>query len=149
MSVFAPVFSPYYPALPHVVGDRVYEGTYANPQGDALPSRVFQYSAGGVPLRSYTVPGQDLSQPHGVQVAATDAQGRLLLLDRTSGRILRLDPASGAFTQYSQVPDLPLCSAAPSGEPTARRPCWTRRRCPTTPRGDRTARCTSPTISRR
>ncbi|HET9104978.1 MAG TPA: hypothetical protein VFN55_16625 [Solirubrobacteraceae bacterium] len=115
VSVFAPVFSPGYPALPHVVGDSVYEGTYANPQGDSLPSRVFQYSAGGVPLRSYTVPGQDLSQPHGVQVAANDAQGRLLLLDRTSGRILRLDPATGAFTLYARVPDLPLCSAAPAG----------------------------------
>jgi sugar lactone lactonase YvrE len=117
VSVFAPVFTPGYPALPHVVGDRVYEGTYANPQGDTLPSRVFQYSATGVPLRSFTVTGQDLSQAHGVQVAANDARGRLLLLDRTSGRILRLDPSTGIQTQYARVPDLPLCSAAAAGTP--------------------------------
>jgi hypothetical protein len=34
VSVFAPVGSPYFPALPHVVGDRVYEGTYDDPAGD-------------------------------------------------------------------------------------------------------------------
>jgi len=117
VSVFAPVFTPGYPALPHVVGDRVYEGAYANPQGDTLPSRVFQYSATGVPLRSYTVTGQDLSQAHGVQVAASDARRRLLLLDRTSGRILRLDPSTGTQTQYARVPDLPLCSAVAAGTP--------------------------------
>jgi hypothetical protein len=117
VSVFAPVGSPYFPALPHVVGDRVYEGTYDNPAGDDLPSLVFEYSAGGALLRTFAVAGQDLSQPHGVQVAATDARGRLLLLDRTSGRIIRLDPATGAQTLYSQVPDLPLCSTAPSGTP--------------------------------
>lgn len=78
---------------------------------------MFQYSAIGVPLRSFTVAGQDLSQPHGVQVAANDARGRLLLLDRTSGRILRLDPSTGVQTQSARVPDLPLCSAGPPGAP--------------------------------
>jgi sugar lactone lactonase YvrE len=63
------------------------------------------------------VQGQDLSKPHGVQVAANDAQGRLLLLDKTSGRIIRLNPRTGAQTLYSQVPDLPTCTAAPSGTP--------------------------------
>jgi sugar lactone lactonase YvrE len=118
VTVFAPVGSPYFPALPHVVGDRVYEGTYANPAGDNLPSKVFEYSAtSGALLRTFVVGAQDLSQPHGVQVAANDASGRLLLLDRTSGRIIRLDPATGAQALYSQVPDLPLCSTAPSGTP--------------------------------
>jgi sugar lactone lactonase YvrE len=55
------------------------------------------------------VQGQDLSQPHGVQVAAGDARGRLLLLDKTSGRIIRLDPRTGGQALYSQVPDLPAC----------------------------------------
>jgi hypothetical protein len=118
VTVFAPVGSPYFPALPHAVGDRVYEGTYDNPAGDNLPSKVFEYSAtGGALLRTFVVTGQDLSQPHGVQVAAHDARGRLLLLDRTSGRIIRLDPVTGAQTLYSQVPDLPVCSTAPSGTP--------------------------------
>lgn len=117
VGVFAPVGSPYFPALPHVVGDRVYEGTYDNPAGDDLPSKVFEYSATGVLLRTFVVAGQNLSQPHGVQVAANDAQGRLLLLDKTSGRIIRLDIETGAQTLYSQVPDLPLCSVSAAGTP--------------------------------
>jgi sugar lactone lactonase YvrE len=52
-----------------------------------------------------------------VQVAANDARGRLLLLDKTSGRIIRLDPRSGAQTLYSRVADLPICSHAKKGQP--------------------------------
>jgi sugar lactone lactonase YvrE len=115
VSVLALIPTPGYPALPHVVGDLVYEGTYDNPAGDSVPSRVFQYTSDGTLLHSWTVQGQDLSKPHGVQVAANDAQGRLLLLDKTSGRIIRLDPRSGAQTLYSSVPDLPTCNAAPAG----------------------------------
>jgi sugar lactone lactonase YvrE len=117
VNVAAPVPAPGYPALPHVVGDRMYEGTYDNPRGDPSPSKVFEYSLSGTPLRSFTVTGQDVSQPHGVQVAANDARGRLLLLDKTSGRIIRLDPRTGGQTLYSRVPDLPLCSTSPSGTP--------------------------------
>ncbi len=115
--MFAPVPAPGFPALPHVVGDRVYEGTYDNPRGDQTPSQVFEYDSSGMLLQTFTVTGQDLSQPHGVQVAANDAQGRLLLLDKTSGRIIRLDPATGAQTLYARVPDLPLCSSVPAGAP--------------------------------
>ncbi len=117
VQVLALVPSPGYPALPHVMGGDIYEGTYDNPTGDHVPSRVFAYSAGGTLLRSWTVSGQDLSRPHGVQVAANDSRGRLLLLDKTSGRILRLDPGTGAQTLYSRVPDLPTCSSVPSGTP--------------------------------
>jgi hypothetical protein len=115
VTVFAPVGSPGYPALPHVVGARVYEGTYDAPAGSSEPSRVFEYSAAGALLRTFTVAGQNVSQPHGVQVAAGDGAGRLILLDKTSGRIIRLDPVTGAQTLYAQVPDLPLCSSAPAG----------------------------------
>ena len=55
-------------------------------------------------MNSWTVAGQDTSQPHGVQVAANDARGRLLLLDKTSGRIIRLDPRTGAQSLYSVQP---------------------------------------------
>lgn len=117
VSVLALIPTPGYPALPHVVGNLIYEGTYANPAGDDVPSRVFQYTAEGTLLHSWTVQGQNLSQAHGVQVAASDAEGRLLLLDDTSGRIIRLDPRTGRQTPYSQVPQLPTCSTAPAGEP--------------------------------
>jgi hypothetical protein len=112
VSVLALIPTPGYPALPHVVGNLIYEGTYENPAGDSVPSRVLEYSSDGTLTHSWTVQGQDLSKPHGVQVAANDAEGRLLLLDKTSGRIIRLDPRTGAQTLYSQVPDLPTCSAA-------------------------------------
>jgi hypothetical protein len=115
VSVFAPVPSPGYPALPHVIGDQIYEGTYSNPLGDSLPSRVYRYSADGHLEQTYVVTGQDLSAPHGVQVAANDAAGRLLLLDKTSGRVIRLDPQTGAQTLYSRVPDLPICTVAAAG----------------------------------
>jgi hypothetical protein len=117
VSVLALIPTPGYPALPHVVGNLIYEGTYDDPAGDDVPSRVFQYTADGTLLHSWTVQGQDLSQPHGVQVAASDAKGRLLLLDKTSGRIIRLDPRTGEQTLYSQVPDLPTCTGASAGTP--------------------------------
>jgi hypothetical protein len=111
VTVFARVGRPGFPALPHVVGDNVFEGTYDNPTGDHDPSKVFEYSSTGQLVHTWTVTGQDLSKPHGVQVAANDSRGRLVLLDKTSGRILLLDPRTGAQTEYSRVPDLPVCSS--------------------------------------
>jgi sugar lactone lactonase YvrE len=110
VSVFAQVGRPGFPALPHVVSDNVFEGTYDNPAGDSDPSKVFEYDATGQLVNSWTVTGQDLSKPHGVQVAANDSRGRLVLLDKTSGRILLLDPRTGEQTLYSRVPDLVQCS---------------------------------------
>jgi streptogramin lyase len=115
--VLALIPTPGYPALPHLLGSSIYEGTYDNPTGSSLPSRVLQYSDAGELLGSWTVTGQDTSQPHGVQVAANDARGRLLLLDKTSGRIIRLDPRTGSQTLYSRIPDLPTCSNASAGAP--------------------------------
>jgi streptogramin lyase len=109
--------APSYPALPHLMGGQIYEGTYDNPTGSSLPSRVLEYTHTGELLNSWTVTGQDVSKPHGVQVAANDARGRLLLLDKTSGRIIRLDPRTGTQTLYARVPDLPTCSTATSGAP--------------------------------
>ncbi len=117
VQVLVRIPKPGFPALPHVIGSRIFEGTYDDPAGDSTPSRVFEYSPAGKLLRSWTVRGQDLSQPHGVQVAANDSRGRLLLLDKTSGRIIRLDPATGRQTLYSRVPNLPICTGAPGGKP--------------------------------
>jgi sugar lactone lactonase YvrE len=100
-----------------VTGGLIYEGTYDNPTGSSLASRVFQYTPAGELLDSWTVAGQDTSKAHGVQVAANDARGRLLLFDKTSGRIIRLDPRTGGQSLYSTVPDLPVCSSAPAGAP--------------------------------
>lgn len=117
VEVLALVPPPGFPAFPLVLGNRIYEGTYANPAGSPMPSRVLEYTTGGELLRSWTVQGQDLSQTHGIQVATYDSEGNLILLDDTSGRIIRLDPRTGAQTPYSQVPDLPNCSSVPAGRP--------------------------------
>ncbi|WP_182378827.1 hypothetical protein [Nocardioides sp. WS12] len=106
--VFAKVQSPGFPAYVHVhPNGRVYAGTYTNPTGDALRSRVFEYAASGTLLRSWTVPGQDLTKPRGVQVATSDARGRLVLLEKSLGRVLTLDVTTGRFAVQATIPDLP------------------------------------------
>jgi sugar lactone lactonase YvrE len=105
---------PGFPARAYVAPNgRIYEGTYDNPSGDTVPSRVFEYLPDGTLLRSWTVAGQDLSQAHGVQVATSDAQGRLVLLDKAPARVLLLDPRTGVQTTYATFADLSTCGAPP------------------------------------
>jgi sugar lactone lactonase YvrE len=105
---------PGFPARAYVAPTgRIYEGTYDNPSGDSVPSRVFEYLADGTLQRSWTISGQDLSQAHGVQVATSDAKGRLVLLDKAPARVLLLDPRTGAQTTYATFADLPTCGAPP------------------------------------
>lgn len=112
-SVFARIGAPGYPAHAYVHPDgRVYEGTYVNPDAKGVPSKVFEFGpAGGSPAREWSVPGQDTAgAEHGVQVATSDAAGRLVLLDRAPARALLLDRATGAFSPYARFPDLPPCT---------------------------------------
>jgi sugar lactone lactonase YvrE len=103
--VLSLVPTPGFPAMAYVApNDRVYEGTYDNPNGDHVPSRVLEIDGDGTLLRSWTVQGQDLSQPHGVQVGTSDGQGRLLLLDKSPPRVLVLDPRTGAQSTYATFP---------------------------------------------
>jgi len=103
--VFSLVPEPGFPAHVHAhPNGRVYAGTYTDPRGDARPSRVFEWSGTGTLLRSWTVPGQDLSAPHGVQVAASDGGGRLVLLEKSTATALLLDPRDGSFTEYAALP---------------------------------------------
>ena len=108
--VLAKVPPPGFPAMAYVhPNGRVYVGTFVNPGGDSQRSRVLEYESSGTLLRSWTVPGQDLSKDHGVQVATSDSQGRLVLLDRTPARALLLDRGSGKFVQYATFPNLAPC----------------------------------------
>jgi len=67
--VLALVPSPGFPAMAYAAPNgRIYEGTYDNPAGDSIRSRVFEYDGDGTLLRSWTVAGQDLSHAHGIQV---------------------------------------------------------------------------------
>ncbi len=115
VQVLAVIPPPGYPALPHILGNKIFEGTYANPSGSPMPSRVLEYTSFGELYRSWTVAGQDVSQTHGIQVAANDAERNLYLLDDTSGRIIRLDPRTGVQTPYGLVPHIPPCSQAAPG----------------------------------
>lgn len=110
--VFSAVAPPGYPAYTYAHPDgRVYAGTYSNPRGDTARSRVFEWTRGGTLLRSWTVPGQDLGQPRGIQVATSDADGRLVLLEKSTSRALLLDTRTGRFTDYATFRDLPTCGA--------------------------------------
>ena len=108
--VLAKVPVPGFPAQAYVhPNGRIYEGTYTNPSGDSLRSRVLEYDRTGTLIRSWTVPGQDLAAEHGIQVSTSDARGRLVLLDRTPARMLLLDLGTGEFTPVAGFPDLPAC----------------------------------------
>jgi streptogramin lyase len=103
--VFALVPNPGFPAHAYVHPDgRVYEGTYDNPAGDTVPSRVLEYTSDGTLVRSWTVQGQDLSQPHGVQVATSDRYGRVILLDKSPPRVIALDRNTGEQTTLARFP---------------------------------------------
>ena len=103
--VLALVPTPGYPAHAYVhPNGRVYEGTYMNPDGDSVPSRVFEYEENGTLLRSWTIRGQKLDQPHGVQVATSDGAGRLVVLDKSPPRALLLDQRTGEQTEYATFP---------------------------------------------
>jgi sugar lactone lactonase YvrE len=103
--VLALIPKPGFPARAYVGRHgRVYEGTYDNPSGDTVPSRVLEYSRAGALLRSWTIKGQDLSSAHGVQVATRDARGRLVLLDKSPPRVLTLNLRTGRQRTYARFP---------------------------------------------
>ena len=103
--VFALIPRPGFPAMAYVAPNgRVYEGTYTNPGGDNVPSRVFEYEADGTLMRSWTIRGQNLSEAHGVQVGTFDARGRLILLDKNPPRVLRLDRVTGEQETIARFP---------------------------------------------
>jgi sugar lactone lactonase YvrE len=118
--VFALIPAPGFPARAYVAPNhRVYEGTYTNPSGDSMPSRVLEYDRHGSLLRSWTIEGQDLSADHGVQVATSDARGRLILLDKAPARVLALNPRTGHQRLYATFPSEALPNYAawgPRGE---------------------------------
>jgi sugar lactone lactonase YvrE len=102
---FALIPKPGYPAHAYVhPNGRVYEGTYDNPQGDSLASRVFEFAANGSLLRSWTIQRQNTGEPHGVQVATSDAKGRLILLDKSPARAIVLNRGNGRQRLYSRFP---------------------------------------------
>jgi sugar lactone lactonase YvrE len=103
---FALIGKPGFPARAYAgPNGRVYEGTYDNPSGDTMPSRVFEFTGSGTLLRSWVMRGQDLSGAHGVQAATMDHKGRLILLDKNPPRVVRLNRRTGAQALYARFPE--------------------------------------------
>lgn len=103
--VLASVPPPGFPAYVHAhPNGRAYAGNYSDPKGDAMPARVFEWTASGTLLRSWTPPDQDLSVPRGVQVATSDARGRLVLLEKSRARVMTLDTTTGEFRTHATIP---------------------------------------------
>ena len=103
--VFSLVPAPGFPAYVHAhTNGRVYAGTYTDP-GSTAPSRVFEWSADGTLLRSWSVPGQRLDEDHGVQVANQTHDGRLVLLETSTASVLTLDVTTGRFRRVVRFPD--------------------------------------------
>jgi hypothetical protein len=117
--LLARVPEPGFPAHAYVhPNGRIYEGTYVNSNSSA-PSRILEYAGDGTLLRSWTMTGQELNGEQGVQVATSDALGRLVLLDHSPPRALLLDSADGALRTYATFPEgaIPNYAAwGPGGE---------------------------------
>jgi hypothetical protein len=104
-SVFAVVPEPGFPAYVFVHRNgKVYAGSYQDPDGTGVPSRVFEWSADGTLLRSWAVPGQDLSVEHGVQVANQTRSGRLVVLETSTSTVRTLNVRNRRWRTVATLP---------------------------------------------
>jgi sugar lactone lactonase YvrE len=104
-TVFAQVPEPGYPAYTFVHRNgRVYAGSYHDPAGSGVPSKVFEWTADGRLRRSWTVPGQDLAAPHGVQVAHQTRPGRLVVLETSTSTVRTLNVRNGRWRTVATLP---------------------------------------------
>jgi hypothetical protein len=104
-TVFTAVPEPGYPAYAFVHRNgNVYAGSYVDPDGTGVPSKVFEWSATGELLRSWTVPGQDLQAEHGVQVANQTRHGRLVVLETSTSTVRTLNPRTGRWRTIATLP---------------------------------------------
>ncbi|MDP2771998.1 MAG: hypothetical protein Q8O61_00460, partial [Nocardioides sp.] len=103
-TVFAMVPSPGYPAYVHKQRNgRVYAGTYVN-SSSTQASRVFEWSAGGMLLRSWPVPHQVRDGSQSVQVANQTRDGKLVLLETSRSLVMTLNPKTGKFRRIARLP---------------------------------------------
>lgn len=111
-TVFARVGAPGMPEGIAVRDGVVYVSTHTSVRGNAggAASKIFRFDlASGAPLGEITIVGQNLAVTHGVLAMAFDAAGRLYVVDRNPGRVLRIDLTSGTQETYATIPDLAAC----------------------------------------
>lgn len=90
----------------------IYGATYhsvTGNAGDGRPSQLFAWAPDGTLLSSWVIAGQDLDVDHGVQVAAVDGDGYLVLLETSRAQVLRFDPRNGHQSVEATLPDVPPC----------------------------------------
>ena len=113
ISVFARVPDPGFVALTAIGPDHTVYGasyhSFAGNAGDGTPSKLFAWAPNGTLEKTWTIAGEDLEVDHGVQAAATDGDGRVVLLETSHARVLLFDPDTGRQTQYAEIPDVPSC----------------------------------------
>lgn len=111
------------PGAPHglvVAGDgTLYVATNnGTAQGIPGPSRILSFRADGTTGPSFMITGQPDDHEFGLTGLTIDAAGGLIALDAATGRVLQIDPSTGAQAEYAVLVDLPACGlivAAPQG----------------------------------
>lgn len=86
--------------------------------GGAGASHVFGFDRTGAPRADVAVAGQPAGHGRGVTAAAMTADGKVVVVDAATARILRVDPAKGTQAVLAPVPDVPPCLVF-----VAARPC--------------------------
>lgn len=79
------------------------------------PSTVLRYDPEGSFLGAFVIQGQPQGRSVGVTGLAADTAGRLYVLDASTGRVLRIDPATGATREHARIPDVAPCVLTPPG----------------------------------
>lgn len=111
------------PGMPEgiiVHGGVVYVSTHTSVRGNANqgPSKIFSYNLDTrAKVGEWTIQGQKLDATHGVLAMVFDAQGRLYVIDRNPGRLLRINLSTGAQETFATFPDLPSCPLGASAPP--------------------------------
>lgn len=119
-ATFALIGSPGAPGGIAVAPDgRVYVTTdNGTARGMPGPSKVFTFDSSGGLVGDLTVAGQPDGHRDGLgAVVADPADGIPVVIDRATGRVLRVDPATRAPRGETIVPDVKPCALALDGAP--------------------------------
>lgn len=83
-------------------------------RGGVGPSQILAFSPQGQPLGSWAAPDQPEQRTIGLTGLVVDDEGRVLVADGATSRVLRLDPARSQFVEVATIPDVTTCLLAPA-----------------------------------
>jgi sugar lactone lactonase YvrE len=96
-------------------GSTLYVGSFTtavsvladSPPPSLNPSKVYAISrTTGAVTKSWSITGENVQEGHGLTGIALDSAGRLYISAAGPGRVIRLDPASGAQSTYATIPNV-------------------------------------------